>query len=65
MNLDPNYLFKLVAKLQSNGSNVEITVDFVIKMGRKHPVFNSGCNSCTSLEFNSFTQKPVEFVINS
>lgn len=45
MNLDLSYLFKLVAKLQLNGSSVEITVDFVIKMGRKHLVFNSGCNS--------------------
>lgn len=65
MNLDLSYLFKLVAKLQLNVSSVEITVDFVVKIGRKHPVFNSGCKSCTPLEFNSFTQKPVEFVINS
>lgn len=65
MNLDLSYLFKLVAKLQLNGSSVEITVDFVIKMGRKHPVFNSGCNSYTPLEFKSSTQKPMEFVINS
>lgn len=65
MNLDLSYLFKLVTKLQLNGSSVEMTVDFVIKMGRKHHVFNSGCNSYTPLECNSFTQKPVEFVINS
>lgn len=65
MNLDLSYLFKSVAKLQLNGSSVEITVDFVVKIGRKHPVFNSGCNSYTPLEFNSFTQKPVEFVIKS
>lgn len=41
MNLDLSYLFKLVAKLQLNGSCVEITVDFVINMESKHPVFNS------------------------
>lgn len=41
MNLDLSYLFKLVAKLQLNRSSVEVTVDFVINMGRKHPVFIS------------------------
>lgn len=41
MNLDFSYLFKLVAKLQLNQSSVEVTVDFVINMGSKHPVFNS------------------------
>lgn len=52
MNLELSYLFKFVAKLQLNGSSMEITVDFVTKMGRKHAVFNSGCNSSTPLEFN-------------
>lgn len=41
MNLDLSYLSKLMAKLQLNGSSVEITVDFVINVGSKHPVFNS------------------------
>lgn len=41
MNLNLSYLFKFVAKLQLNGSSMEIIVDFVINMGSKHPVFNS------------------------
>lgn len=44
---------------------MEIIADFVIKLGRKHPVFNSGCNSYIPLESNSFTQKSVEFATNS
>lgn len=64
MDLDLSYPRKLAARLQLNGSCMEITVDFVTKMGKNH-VFNSGCNSYTPLEFKSFTHMSVEFVINS
>lgn len=65
MNWNLSYLYKTVAKLKLNGSRVEITVDFVMKGGRKDAVFNSACNIYTAQDSSLFILKSAEFLFVS